>query len=158
MANHGFLSFRKKLDLPGLRDLCQEICNDHLPNFVADLYPENSPPIVIVHHKDKDSDEDWEHTLGIWFRSPKKIEVRHNPGDFYWWLNHVIWDNLAIKLNGRISDEGVEGTWAGEFKYPTFVKFLKSMYKNPIALQIIMQDYLKHLPDHLLETIDGVKS
>ena len=41
----------------------------------------------------------------------RNIEAKHGRGDFWWWAQMVIFDELAYKHNGTCSDEGVQEKW-----------------------------------------------
>ncbi len=75
----------------------------------------------------------WAYQWEVYRESKRKFGGKHPPSLWGDWFMNVIQNELAYRHNGRISDEGVSGTWCGD---PTksylisFREYLKSMWKN----------------------------
>jgi hypothetical protein len=55
--------------------------------------------------------EGYRFEFGAWLNSRRKMEFRHPHGDWSWWAQMIIQDELALKYDGTISDEGVSERW-----------------------------------------------
>lgn len=121
MANHGFVTTRRKVTGDLLFKLLQEISQERFRGDVK----------IIRDSKDWMSVETIpDNVLGarqFWVETPHQIEHRHGPGGmFCWWIETCFANDLALKLNGTISDEGVEDRWKGEKnKYPSYRNYLE---------------------------------
>ena len=49
-----------------------------------------------------------------WLNSTRQLEIRHSAGDFSWWLDCVVENEIAVVFDGMISDDGVSERWPGE--------------------------------------------
>jgi hypothetical protein len=76
-----------------------------------------------------------DHAHPIWLAEPQKIEIRHGGrGSLDWWIESCFINDLAVKLDGVISDDGVEETWRGEpGKYPTFRAYRRRGMTSRVA-------------------------
>lgn len=65
-----------------------------------------------------------------WLNTKRSWEIRHSGmGDFMWWVDAKITNEIALEFNGTISDEGIEDKWKGTENYcPTFLSHLEKMY------------------------------
>ena len=86
----------------------------------------------------------------FWLSGKRKIEGKH-PIGFEWtrWAWAVFQNELGYSWSGRLSDEGVPGTWAPEkdayssfsdyynrtFRHPDLMYFEKSAHRVPEALR-----------------------
>jgi hypothetical protein len=78
----------------------------------------------------------------LWKSPTQKGWLTHKHGR-HWlcWVDMVYSNELAIKYNAKVSDEGVEGSWKGEpDKYPTCESWFEAMISplvDSTASQII---------------------
>jgi hypothetical protein len=121
MANHGFISTR--------RNLTPEILYDALVGISRERF---DGKIEIV----RDTGWGWgscsiriadDQSCPYWLKSRRKIETAHKCwGSLGWWIQTVFINDLAVRFDGTISDEGVREKWRGrKGKYPTFRKMLQ---------------------------------
>lgn len=125
MANHGFVTTKKWLTGDRVEKDIKEIIEERFKNKVPIVRTEDSFEIGFEYP--------W--SFGCWVENCHKVEFRNPMPDWCWWVMAVIQNDLAIKYNGLISDEGVNGYWKGvQNKYPTFRLWVKARHahmKNP---------------------------
>lgn len=115
MANHGFISSTRTLDKDQVLLDLQEINNRRFGGKLAITF--NGKEWHIHYPSEK-----YVYGQGflLWIRSPKKLEHRHTIMWGYY-LEIVFAHELGTKYNGKLSDEGVGGTWKSDVaKYPTY--------------------------------------
>ena len=88
-------------------------------------------------------------TRVCWLNSNRSFEIRHGGGgDFIWWVDNVITNEVAVVFNGIISDDGVEEKWPGvPNKYDSFKKYLYNMWKH------IKEPKLKPFLDEMMSMV-----
>lgn len=129
MANHGFIKTKKPLKPSDLKRLLEEINQERFCGKfkISDggWTEGKSFTVEIV----EDSPATHRH---FWLASPRKIEHRHGPGgDFCWWVETIFANDMAVKLNGKLSDEGVGGSWPGEpGKWPTMKSYVEEQWEH----------------------------
>lgn len=105
MANHGFLTTKKHLkpDIvdADIREIVSRRFNDKLIVKRDETYWTIEP---------KDND-DYRFEFSINTVSTRKLEFRHPPSDWAFWAQMVVHNELAVKYDGTISDEGVTEKW-----------------------------------------------
>lgn len=123
MANHGFVTTKKKLTHARLIAIVNEINAELLGGSLkVTPYGGKEPGVSVV--------MDLPHNgLPIWLASSRKIEIRHQArGDVGRWIDAMLANELALRLDGTISDEGVSDKWKGEHgKYRTLRDYCESM-------------------------------
>lgn len=122
MANHGFISSKKNLIKEQVEQDLNDICKNRfngLLSVIPSKWGENGS--WFVHTKQNPHDRGF----NIWIRSKKKLEHRH--GDSWvMYLETVFSNELAIKYNGKLSDEGCGSeTWAPiQNKYSSYRDYI----------------------------------
>lgn len=140
MANHGFITTKRQLTVEKLKAALDEI-NKRRFRGLLELPPDGDSGFVITV---KDLVE-----RPIWVASRRKIEIRHScgGGDFAWWIDAVVLNDLALAFDGVISDEGVGDKWRGvENKYPRYLDFKKAMWgwgNSSLARRTIANMYIQ---------------
>jgi hypothetical protein len=137
MANHGYVSTNRRLTGDKLHGLLQEINRDRFDGKLKITREEHGwdgKPTFEVEIADG---------LGrlFWLTSPGKIEHRHGPGgDFFWWVEFTIANELALRLKGTLSDEGVDNKWKGEPGWcPTFRSYLENNVRDkPLPIRVAL--------------------
>lgn len=148
MANHGFVSCKKKPTIPLIGEVIRNLNNTR---FKQQLDIEEDGGCFQVTPKF----DEYAGAVTVWLASPKKIEIRHGHWrQFMWWVDASIINELALRFNGLISDEGVSEKWQGEpNKYETYLSWLRLItahITHPVNLLYVIQHYLDELPDVLL--------
>jgi len=125
MANHGFVKCKKKVTFEALGKALVEINQDRFDNYL-DISEGHESWIVTCPNYWGRGD------MPIWLKTSRTIETRHqHGGDLWWWVDSVITNELALKFNGRIADEGVSDTWdAKEEYYPTYQSWCEMMINH----------------------------
>lgn len=129
MANHGFVTTR--------RILTPEVVDKDIREIVKRRF-KDEVEVTLTKHSEKPSKhpfeghefwdiwalwhfepksraikEDRRHSFSFetWQMSHRKLEFRHPHGEWAWWAQMTIQNELAYKYDGTISDEGVEERW-----------------------------------------------
>ncbi len=119
MANHGWITIKKNLKDEKVLSHLQEI-NRRRFGGKLDIHSAYKGDWEISYKGDTRAGF-WHDPFHIWISSPKKLEHRHPHG---WWMTYVavvITEELAHKMKGIMSDEGVPEKWKPKpKKYPTY--------------------------------------
>ncbi len=78
----------------------------------------------------------------MWLKTSCHFELRHGGGgEFAWWMDHVITNQLALKFNGTITDDGL-GDQEIEIKVGNYdlLEYLNKS-KNKSLLEFIPQEF-----------------
>lgn len=152
MANHGFITTKRQLTVEKLKAALDEI-NKRRFRGLLELPKDGDSGFVITV---KDLVE-----RPIWVASRRKIEIRHGGGggDFAWWIDAVVLNDLALAFDGVISDEGVGDKWRGvENKYPRYREFREEMWRwgdSSLARRAIASVFLKREVADILSKAPG---
>lgn len=168
MANHGFVTTRRKLTVERVDKDIREIVERRFKGLASVKLENFGPP--------KDEHERWamwDFTVPctedlkrgrfpwgfeIWFTTPHKLEFRHSfTGSQDWcsWAQCCVMEEELAKLyNGWVSDEGVDNRWRGKpEKYPTFQSWLDILYsprvddfKHKAACELLKKTVWMSLP------------
>lgn len=122
MANHGFLTTRKQLTPEGVDRDIKEILERRFRGAVTVEFHDSGlkePPKKEFavwagwHFKPKEGllKDGYRFEFSAWLNSRRKMEFRHPPSDWAWWAQMIVQDELALKYDGTISDEGVSERW-----------------------------------------------
>lgn len=94
----------------------------------------------------------WFYEWEIFRESKRKFGGGHPHSDWGTWMMTVIQNELACRHNGRISDEGVQGTWKGDpNKHQTYEEWVKGFWK--ISFQKYGQSFIEEQLSYLPEAI-----
>jgi hypothetical protein len=123
MANHGFVKTKKFMDGENVHELLTHLNETIFKNV---LKIEQEDLFWAVECKD-------ETIFGyrkFWLNTKRTLELRHSGADeFFQWVGVVILNEIAVKFNGKISDEGCEESWEGKpNKYPEFINWVEALY------------------------------
>lgn len=153
MANIGFVKSKKTIKPELIDEMLERINQSH---FKGNLVIEN-------HYYSKHNDSwnvsyvssvDSQHyaTRSFWLKTKRIFEMSHGGGggDFAWWLDNTIINEVALMCDGIISDEGISDKWKGEKNYfPTYLLFLemmKSHVQKPEIKLWLLQEEMKYCP------------
>lgn len=114
MANHGYVTTEQSISYQRLVEMIHEINRDR---FDGALPVDVGKEIVLIANQRQ-----------IWLESPHVIEIRHGGGgDILWWIDSVFTNDLALKVDGVITDDGHGGKTKGEpGKYATLLEYIES--------------------------------
>lgn len=142
MANHGWVTVPKKLKQPevdkAIRDLNQRVFKGVL---TIEYFDEGDDPLAYGPHvwhasyvtgTTPKTHVDWLHKTCWINKGCRKFEARHGGGgDFSWWWDWAVLNEIAVLFDGMIGDDGVEETWPGEpNKYDTAQGLLDDKVKD----------------------------
>lgn len=115
MANHGFVTTKKRLTTDILEALVRKVNQDRFAG--AMIVSRNDRNVVV------------ENGLFLWLASTRKIEIRDQVrGDYGRWIENVVTNDIAIELDGTISSEGIGDKWKGRTGlYPTLRSYINAM-------------------------------
>ena len=118
MANHGWTKTRKLMKPEQITALIEDL-NKRL--FKGNL--------KVEYHKSTKSEPGWgPHTWLLsyetgglewarrvcWLETGRHFEMRHGGGGhFAWWIDSAILNEIAVKFNGTIGDDGISDKWKG---------------------------------------------
>ncbi len=131
MANHGYVKVRKNLTLNQVKDDTKEIIKRRFQNKLKieidkdNTYSPVEGKVISIMCGE-------EHVHSFWLDSVRILEFRHaQGGQAFAWVERVIQNELAQKYNGKISDDGCDGSWkATPNKYLTYRDYLFGMSRG----------------------------
>lgn len=160
MANHGYVKSRKKIKPEQVSELLETVNQKW---FKGNL--------VVEYHKSTNEDPGWgDHTWMVsyissedkqeyarrvfWLETSRSFHVSHGGGggDFAWWMDQTITNEVALMCDGNISDDGdcEYKKYKGEPDYyPTFLSFvemMKSHVEKPEMKLWLLQEEMKYSP------------
>jgi hypothetical protein len=159
MGNIAFNSFRKNMSDDDFTQVLEEVVSDRFGGKVVvrtEPWEDGVGSWVVEPREDLGGDHLWTHSLEWYRHGQRKFGTKHPHSDWGEWILIVIQNELAVRHNGRITDEGVEGSWAGDTnKYPTFMSWFERIYRRSKKLlakdvyEAYMKDVLSHIPEEL---------
>lgn len=122
MGNIAFNSFKRDMSDEDFTKALEDIVKDRFDERVVvqpQIYNDEICSWKIGARPDLVGDKWWAYNWEVFRYSKRKFGGKHPPSTWAKWVMGVLQNELAFRHNGRISDEGVSGTWAGEpEKYP----------------------------------------
>jgi len=141
--NHAFVTSRKRID------------NDKVTATLQDLV-DGLHAIELRH--DPNTDGWWighgEYAgVAIWLKTSRKLAFRRGAlGDFTSWLQNLAQCTLGMVLDGRLSDEGVSGTWGpSDEQTPTWRSYFDHMFGH--CPKAVVDDLWQRTVDSLPEDL-----
>ena len=126
MGNCAFIDTERDMTIPEIHAHCAAICEEYLPGFQVEVGEFEGEFRFLIAHKDAEKHKmGWAYGLNFYLEGTfRRLYIQHRCGDFYWWLHFLIWNSLAERLGGIVSDEGVEGSWEPKVK-PEYLSYRK---------------------------------
>jgi len=146
MANHGFVTFKQNVDPAKISALLERLNHEVFKDILKIKFSDNCGPECWGKQVWEISAVYNDQTYGeriCWMASPKKFEIRHGGGgDFIWWIDCKITNEIALEFNGTITDEGVDHKIEAKKDWcPTWKDYVKKLYsKLPEKLLELMFD------------------
>lgn len=140
MANHGYVKTRKLMTPEKISELLAELNVSHFKGLLKFEYSNESgnpsawgPHVWLVRYIGKGLEN--EIIRVFWLNTKRSFEIRHGGGsNFYWWIDSVIINEVALKFDGTISDDGCGDKWKGKPNYcREFIEFQKKMMRFDFA-------------------------
>lgn len=163
MANHGFVTTRKRLKADDVEKKVIEYLGKKFKNTlrVERWCERDNGGMVAGWTVDHLSDDPY---FGFQFYLTKStmLEFRHPTNRYMWWVQSLLVDEMARWCNGLISDEGCDGKWKPERKekYPTFRVWLRFRVSGrKLPADFLLAEYLSwtsSVPKDVWEASEGI--
>ena len=131
MGNIAYNSFPKNMSDEAFSESLREICRERFGDLVKVTESFHNGELcswTVGPDETLIGEKCWSYEWEVYRESKRKFGGKHPHSDWGSWLMTVVQNELAHRFNGRISDEGVDGTWKGNpSKYRTFLEYMKSM-------------------------------
>lgn len=127
MANHGYVTTRRHLTPEEVDRDIREIVKRRFKDLIEVRYEKTAPEpsthnfrgtdfwniwaLWAFEPKDEKLKKTSNYIFEVWIMNRRKLEFRHPHGDWSWWGQMTVQNELAYKYDGTISDEGVEERW-----------------------------------------------
>ena len=151
MANHGWVKTRKPMKPEQITAMVEEL-NQSL--FKGNLQVEYhncvgdksawGPHTWLL--KYMSGGQEWASRV-FWLNTSRHFEMRHGGGGhFAWWIDSAIQNEVAIRFNGTLHDDGHGDTWKGEpgkyNKLTDYLKLVLSRHTKPdLKKQLLKWEY-----------------
>ena len=128
MANHGWITSKKKMNKEVISQLINDL-NNRL--FKNNLSIELQNDLWLVSYFSEESPYTFA-TRNCWLEKPTKFVMEHSGGSvFAWWIDSVILNEVAVKFNGTICEDGTDSKTQGTpNKFDSFEDFFNSFYSH----------------------------
>lgn len=123
MANHGWVKTRKTMDREKILSMFEEMGSSIFKGGMIAEYNDQEQVFVV---RLAYGGNLWARKI-CWLETSRHFEIRHRSGSaFEWWIDTAILNEVAVRFNGTIGDDGVSDKWKGEAgKYNKFSDYLK---------------------------------
>jgi hypothetical protein len=134
MSNHAYVKTRKFMKVELLHQFFDDLNKNYFKNVFKINYEKGDEYLLgpggwtlTYSFKDKDNKITHEQQVECWLNTSRSFEMKHSAGGFFFeWVDALILHMLAVKFNGKISDDGLNGSWEGDpEKINTFSKYYK---------------------------------
>jgi hypothetical protein len=144
MANHAWVKTRKKIDPEQITELINRLIKDKFKNTLTVEYSEDGFADHVWTIKCPQINE----SRICWLEGEKHFEMRHGGGgNFIWWVDHSIINEVALQFGGKISDEGTDKKIAPkENLYPTFKDYLDVVWRHLGGYTVAIMLKLEYIP------------
>lgn len=127
MANHAYVKTKLKMSPEEITCLVQQLNDNIFHNCLKIEYGEGgwgeyTWEVTVLNEDGKECG----HKI-FWLNSPNSFEMRHSGGNFIWWIDTIITNEIALKFKGIITDDGHGDKVKPERKYNKFRRFNKMM-------------------------------
>lgn len=133
MANHGSVKTRKPMKPEQITALIEELNKSLFKEGLQIEYHQNvesnRPHIWVLNYIY--GEENWA-SRTCWLNTSRHFEMRHGGGGlFAWWIDQVIQNEIAVRFNGVMTDEGTSAKQKGvPGKFHKLSDFMESMFSH----------------------------
>ena len=135
MSNHGYVKTKEFMSAKKILTLLHNLNQKHFKgNLQIEMF---EPPKInqlawweLIYTGDDGKQYGYRQ---CWLNTQKSFEIRHGGGgDFVWWIDCVISNEVAAQFNGIITDDGCEDKIKGElpYKYASLNEFVNMMWNH----------------------------
>jgi len=149
MSNHGFVKTRKFMSVEKIDQMLVEL-NQRVfrGNLQIERFDGNEW-LVSYYSGGREYA-----SRAFWLNTSRSWEIRHSGGngDFAHWLDCVLTNEISVRFDGNITDEGISERWKGKpRKNDDFLVFLRRMKEGPVKDEkllttALMQLEMKYVP------------
>ena len=166
MANYGYVKSRKTIKPEQVSAMLESINQSKFKGNLTVEYhkatPENSgwgEHTWVVKYSSNEDKQEYARRV-CWLETKRSFGISHGGGggDFAWWLDFTISNEVALLCDGNITDDGDGGYNKTKGKpdyYPTFIDFIKMMkghVKDPnIQLWLLQEEMKDGPPEHRVD-------
>jgi len=147
MGNTNFISFPKKVSFDWIKPEVDQILEERFGDrFFTKL--DDFGQLVIEMSPEEDEDiKQYYCPITFWQESARKIGYGFPRGHFSVWIMVYVDNALSAKQNGKLSSDGVTGTWKGTArKWPDFMSWVCASGRNKKVLKKLAREiYPKEL-------------
>lgn len=155
MANHGWTKTRKPMKPEQITAMLDELNASLFKGNLQIEYhmstPESpgwGPHTWLLSYQSEG--REWA-TRVCWLETGRHFEMRHGGGSqFAWWIDATILNEVAVRFNGTIGDEGISDKWKGEpNKFNNFTDYLNLSWdhvKDPNLKSQLLQWEREFIP------------
>ena len=150
MANYGWVESEESITSEFVSSVLEEM-NKNLfkGNLQVNFSEESGHPSWHIQYVSRG--KVWASRI-CWLKTPQRFEMRHGGGtSMDWWVDSAILNEIAVKVNGIIGDDGYDHHNKGEpHKFDTFEQFVQEYFahvKNPIFRKFILSEEKKFTPE-----------
>lgn len=129
MANHAYVTTRKVMSPEKITEIVERLNRDLFHNTLQIKHgPSKGDPLYWWDIVVAEADQEWG-SRSFWLQTPRKFEMRHGMGgNFIWWIDTMICNDVALAYNGRRTDDGtgpMESLPVVPNQYPTYRSYLE---------------------------------
>ncbi|CAB4196819.1 hypothetical protein UFOVP1290_339 [uncultured Caudovirales phage] len=152
MANHGFITTKKNLKKDNILLDLHEINQRRFKSSLS-IEETNWSGRGAWYISYKVPGQDYREGFHIWLTSSRKIEHRH-AHNFAAYLETSFTEELGVKYNATMSDEGISDKWKPDpEKYKTYKLYYNEIYGGAHAIpgffEKLLKNTLSHVPKEL---------
>lgn len=134
MANHAYVTTKKKMTPALITEMLNRLNQERFRGILKIEYSDETgnksawgPHVWLI----KIGENGEFGSRVCWLNTGRKFEIRHGGGgDFIWWVDISICNEIAVLFNGKISDDGGDGKWDGApNKYKTWADHFARIHK-----------------------------
>jgi hypothetical protein len=127
-------------------------------NLLVEHHPTSPPsPLWILRYES--GGVEWASRV-CWLKTSRTFEMRHGGGgNFAWWIDNAITNEIAVQYGGKLTDDGCEGTLdAGPGRFDDLHTFLAGMTTH--MSEATAREYLAEMntllvPPEFRKPVDG---
>lgn len=159
MANHCKVEAKKRMTSKNVTEVLKSLNEKYFLNNLNILYFDErgnksayGPHVWMIKYISSIDHQDYDGRI-MWLNNSKSFEIRHGGGsNFIWWIDNVITNEIAIKFDGLIIDDGDGIPKKGDIdKYSTFEKYINfagiiEKAKNDLGYRHCLQVQVEFAP------------
>lgn len=120
MANRGFVKCRKVITVDSVNEILEEINKNTFKNKLNIVNENNFWDVSYKNSK-------FNFRRSFWLETKRTFEISHGGSglDVAWWFDFYLSNQIALKFNGKITDEGVSDVILPRANFPNLKKYIE---------------------------------